>query len=45
MTILCAKLLEVILLERYSIILVTAGKVSVAMDTTEELFRSDEENK
>ena len=29
----------------YSIILVTAGKVSVAMDTTEELFRSDEENK
>ena len=27
------------------IILVTAGKISVAMDTTEELFRTDEEHR
>ena len=26
-------------------ILVTAGKISVAMDTTEELFRTDEEHR
>ena len=26
-------------------ILVTAGKISIAMDTTEELFRTDEEHR
>ena len=27
------------------LILVTTGKISVAMDTTEELFRTDEEHR
>ena len=30
---------------KYSIILATAGKINIAMDTTEELFWSDEESK
>ena len=41
----CCMLAIHMLLWKYYVILVTAGKVSVAMDTTEELFRSDEENK
>ena len=28
-----------------NVYLVTAGKISVAMDTTEELFRTDEEHR
>ena len=30
---------------RMCVVLVTAGKISVAMDTTEELFRTDEEHR
>ena len=36
----------VVLLCSYgNVYLVTAGKISVAMDTTEELFRTDEEHR
>ena len=38
-------LLDVVLLLQYSINLVIVGKTSVAMDATEELSRTDEENK
>ena len=41
----CKSTLCIIVLLWECFILVTAGKISVAMDTTEELFRTDEEHR